>query len=349
VTKANSPLALREIMAHLPKSAPKAKLAEPAPAAEPKPGDTPAETPAETPPAAVEETPAAEPALEPATEAPAAEPAPETEEPETPLEGEITPIKSARPHVRIREDDELGRMALAYQSRNRDWTLDQAFAAAREKLGIKTEAPAAEPAKPTGPQTVEEVDAAMTEQRAIRKKANSELRFEDANDATEKLEALLQHRFDLQREAERTQAAAETQAAATYDEGFTKSEKQAVDLYPFAADPNSEGGKRMLEIEESLKATRDPLYADPEKPLIIAQMVAKELRIAPRTKKAPVTPAKAAAPVPAKPKQVLPGGGSRTAPATSTQQTAEVAEIAKASTPLELRRFAEKHGLKIPY
>lgn len=39
----------------------------------------------------------------------------------------------------------------------------------------------------------------------------------------------------------------------------------------------------MLEIEADLLANDDPLYYDPNKPLIIAQMVGKEMRVAPKS------------------------------------------------------------------
>lgn len=73
--------------------------------------------------------------------------------------------------------------------------------------------------------------------------------------------------------------------AAEYDAAFTASENRAMELYDFLSDPKSEGRIRIAEIDEALRVNGDPLYYDPNKPLIIAQMVAKELRIAPKPKK----------------------------------------------------------------
>ncbi len=81
----------------------------------------------------------------------------------------------------------------------------------------------------------------------------------------------------LQTEAQRAKK------AAAYEAAFSVSDAKAVELYDFASDPNSEGSKRMLEIDDALKANGDPLYNDPNKPLIIAQMVAKEMRIPPKS------------------------------------------------------------------
>ena len=71
----------------------------------------------------------------------------------------------------------------------------------------------------------------------------------------------------------------------SYNRQYSASLGKAIELYDFAADPKSEGGKRMIEIDLALRANGDPLYADPNKPLIIAQMVAKEKRISPKLKK----------------------------------------------------------------
>jgi hypothetical protein len=75
--------------------------------------------------------------------------------------------------------------------------------------------------------------------------------------------------------------------AAAYNAAFSASEAKANALYPFTSDLSSAGAKRMIEIDNALSANGDPLFADPNKPLIVAQMVAKELRIAPQPKANP--------------------------------------------------------------
>lgn len=72
----------------------------------------------------------------------------------------------------------------------------------------------------------------------------------------------------------------EAEREAAYDRAFDISDAEAVRLYDFVSDPNSVGHKRMLEIEADLLAKNDPIYYDPNKPLIIARMVAAELHIA---------------------------------------------------------------------
>ena len=74
-----------------------------------------------------------------------------------------------------------------------------------------------------------------------------------------------------------------SEGEAAYNRAFDKSEAEAAQLYDFAHDPVSVGGKRMQEIESALLAKNDPIYYDPNKPLIIARMVAAEMHVAAKT------------------------------------------------------------------
>lgn len=318
------------------KTAPKA--ADTAKPAETKAAELPAKVTEEKPKEAAEETP-------PTEEAPPAEEAP-TEEPETPPEtqdSEITPVKSDRPHVRVNKDDEHGRLTLAYQIRNKDWTLKQAMAAADEQLGVKpSKEPAAQTAKSDLPETVSAVDLAADKLMDEKDKAATELRLEDVAKLDRQLRKLDRHRVELVQKDQQQQA----EQAREYDTAFTKSEAKAIELYAFAGDPNSAGAKRMVEIEETLKDTGDPLYSSPDKPLRVAQMVAAELRIAPKGKGTAVAAKPTAIPVaPAPKKQVLPGGGSQTQPPAADNGLSE--EIKGLKTELDFRNFQKKHGIKI--
>lgn len=74
----------------------------------------------------------------------------------------------------------------------------------------------------------------------------------------------------------------EASAQTVYEAKLQQSLNNAIGLYGFLSDENSQGFKRVLEICELLKANKDPLLDDPDKPMIITQMVARELRIAPK-------------------------------------------------------------------
>jgi|GEM_PF-1258697 len=65
-----------------------------------------------------------------------------------------------------------------------------------------------------------------------------------------------------------------------YDD-YAKSEQRTVALYPDAAKADSPLSKRMLKIEQTMKAEDSPLYHSAEKPMILAVQAAKELGIKP--------------------------------------------------------------------
>ncbi len=69
-------------------------------------------------------------------------------------------------------------------------------------------------------------------------------------------------------------------------EDYAKSEERTVALYPDAAKADSPLSKRMLEIEQTMKAESSPLYHSAEKPMILAVQAAKELGIKPAEAKA---------------------------------------------------------------
>lgn len=347
VAKASSPGALRGLMANLAKIAPKA--ADPKTASAPKAGETPAEAaPAEAEVAAAEETPAEE------TAAPEETPETETEDGAEDF-GPVTPSKASKLRLRLPETDTVGRLAAAFLQRNRDWTLEQATDAARSQLGIKAEPKGETPATTTPPKaksdlpdSIEGVDNAVDLLETERSKALTELRFEDIDKIDRQLRRLDRHRSTVEKEADQRQA----QEATAYESAFTASESRAAELYDFAAKPDSEGGKRMVEIDNLLKANGDPLYNSPDKPLRVAQMVAKELAIAPKRKGAPpVTPVKPAqtAAVPAQKKQVLPGGSSSTTPASVNPHGETNAKISKVNTVQGLRELSKSLGIKIPF
>ena len=297
-----------------PAETPAKQPAEPDPAA---PDPTPVEEPAETP--AEGDTPPSEPAEEPA-------PAEETVTPEADDDtevddGELTPLTAKNIKVKPREDDQVFRLQLRIMKRNRDLTGEEALARARKELGLdkpaeaKTQAPAR---KPDGlPDTPEEIQAKIIELKAKRKTASSNLELETYDQLTEQIEALAEKRTVVIEEAKEAQAS----AVRVYKSGFAASQAKAEDIYAFAADPESPGGKMMIEIDAALEANSDPLFNDPNKPLKLAQMAATRLNIPPKTK-TPAATAKAAAPkapvVPAPKKDVIPGGSSSTTPRTAS-------------------------------
>lgn len=301
------------------------ELLNPQPQPTPAP-PTPTGTDPETPPAAE---------VAPTETAPEATPEPETQAP-APESGEVETPEAKNLRLHLPETDKVGRTAAAYQRRNPDWTLKECIAAAEKQLGINpSPAPAAEPAKPQNglPTTVEAVDAAIDNLIKERTAARVALDFENAEKVELAIRQLDRHRVKIERDAEQQQA----QEVTRYNQQFDRAEVQAGELYEFARNPDSEGAKRMREIEQELKATGSPLYDSPDKPLKLAHMVAAEMNIAPRRKGAPPAPAKPAA-APAPKKQVLPGG-STVPPAAQQQESARIAKIQSAVTPHAIRNL----------
>lgn len=340
---ANSPAAIRAML----KEARTMKI-EPAAPVEAKPaeGEPAAETAPETSP--TEETPAVDetPAEAVTAEAPEAAPADADEDDAPPEDGPVSPSQAKKLRLRLPENDKVGRLAAAYMQRNRDLSMEDAMARAKTDLGIKPEAAKAEPAKPKSdlPETIEAVDTTLDQLDADREKALTELRFEDVAKIDRRVRQLDRQRVNLERADQQKQ----TEAAKAYDAQFTQSETKASDLYPDAAKADSEFGKRMAEIEADLKANGDPLFHSPEKPLRIAQMVAREKNIAPKSKSAPAAPAKAAAPaIPALKKGIVPAGSSRTTQPVANAQPAIHADIQAAKNPHQLRQVLKGIGIKI--
>jgi len=126
-------------------------------------------------------------------------------------------------------------------------------------------------------------------------------------------------------------------AQTEHDAGFDDSADSASNLFPDFANEGSDFYKRCSEIDEALKDTDDPRYYDADKPLMVAQMAAKELQIAPASdkrstpapKKAEEPQQVASSPQPARTEKLAPipaaSGESRTASG-STGATATLTE-----------------------
>ncbi len=227
--------------------------------------------------------------------------------------------------------------------------MKQCVEAAEAKLGVAQPAkPATDPAAPATPQlpaTVEATQSEILKLVALKKEAATGLRVDEMADIDEKIAALREHKLDL-REAQVQQR---QKADIDYQSAYEASDRLAAETYRFASVPTSPAGKRMVEIEEAMERTGDPRFHDPNKPMLIANMVAAEFKIAPLSKtKAPAkAPAKAATPAGDPPKKgILPSGGSSTAPAAPAVNAVEK-RIAAISTQAELRNELKGFGIQI--
>lgn len=214
------------------------------------------------------------------------------------------------------------------------------------KPGNDDSAKAGQTAAGAMPATIQATDAKIAELRAAKVKAQTdEVDFKKADELDQQIDALKEHRVDLREQGR----LAQTEAQQRYNQTFDAATQRAVATYEFAGQPESEGGKRIAEIDTELKDSGDPLYHDPNKPMILAQMVAKELLIAPRKKEAKAATGKPAAEsrkaetaAPAAKKPVMIASGESRTAARAANETDQVSKmIAEARTPRELE-MAEK-------
>jgi hypothetical protein len=271
----------------------------------------------------------------------------EQEEEDSPLDPDKLP---ARSRVKRREDDKVGKLADALQRRNRDWTLEQALVEAKQRLGVvdaQANKPSAnnDPVADGLPQTVEAVQEKLKELRAAKSKAmREELDLAKADDLDIEMDKLRDHVVVLKSKAQEDAVKAadeETRGKQKYFQEFNASQSKASGLYNFLSDDKSAGFARAREIDQQLEANGDPTHWNPNKPLIIAQMVAAELRIAPKSAKAPVKSPVVVGGKPTvaqKPASVISSGGSRTV-AQSSQTGQELDQIKSISSIEELRKL----------
>lgn len=307
----------------------------PAETEKPAEGEQPVETVAEETPATAETAPAVETPVE--GEKPAAETADDDEE-----DGD-KPIKN---RVRITDFDDVAKLAIglkkAAHKRGETITLAEAEKRAAAALGVNQSTAAnGETAETTAsvPTTVEATDAKIKELIALRTKAfKDDLDFAAGDQLTNEIEALREHKLTLREKV----AVETTKEQAAYHAAFDAAEKKANALYDFVKQPESAAWKRMAEIDAQLETNQDPLFNAPDKALVIAQMVARELQIAPKSPTAKTAAVKPVAKAPAVvvKKTVLPvvGGESRTS--TSTTQGGELTKkINGLRSPAEVEDF----------
>lgn len=194
---------------------------------------------------------------------------------------------------RVRSKDPLTKETLRLLSRNRDLDIEQARELARKNLVeqgvIKDESAGkddGDDASDDGmPKTVEDAESRISDLEAQAKTAMEEdFDFTKASELQAEINKLNRHIGTLQLNEVQREKEEQESARAKYIENFNASQAKAEATYDFAKDPESEGSKLMSEIDERLKEAGDPRYSDPNKPLIVAQMVARELNIAPKGK-----------------------------------------------------------------
>lgn len=215
------------------------------------------------------------------------------EEPGT-EDGELDPEETEQPtskRYRLRTEDPVEQRALDLRRNNRDMSLQEALDRAKAELGDDdATGEDADAEEDSLPETVEATEREVEKLLNERNNAlHEDLDFEKVTQLDQEIRKLDQHIGDLKLRAVQDQAKSE----AEFRDNLEASKVKAVELYPFVTKEGVETA-RMEEIDATLKESNDPLYSDPNKPLILAQMVAKEMHIPPKGKtvKKPTAPAK---------------------------------------------------------
>lgn len=314
------------------------------PTEEQSPAETPAETPAEGA-AKPDETPATPDEGTTAETPPAEQPAATGEAAKPSDEGDDDEVSTLKSRVRITDFDDVAKLAInlkkAAHKKGETISLAEAEKRAAAALGVsQSETPNAEAeAASKLPQSVEEAETKIKDLIAQRTKAFEEdLDFKAGNQLTNEIDALREHKLTL-REQGAQKAMKEQQA---YEAAFTAAEQKATSLYDFVKQADSAGFKLMAEIDRQLEENKDPLFSSPDKALVIAQMVARKLQIAPKSPNAKPAAVKPAAAAIVSKKTVPPvvGGDSRTS--TTSTQAGEISSKIQAMNDREFMDYYSK-------
>lgn len=254
-------------------------------------------------------------------------------------DGESQESESHQSRPRLRATNEVEALAFQIKKTNRDWSLSKCEAQARIALGVQDEGEGqaeGDSGKTEGSgeiSTSKELEGKIEELRAKRKQAKLDFDAETETQLDDEIDKLIDMRSTVrENEAKRSQSVTEE-----FDKKFDDSWDQAAKFYPDMQNEGSEFSKTMAEIDKELKASKSPLFTDPEKPLVIAHMAAKKLLIAPATVK---TPARQPKPV----NPLVKGSASSSQPTTADAISKEISQI---SDPDELADLGRKLGISL--
>lgn len=197
--------------------------------------------------------------------------------------GDATTAKGKQ--FRVRAENAAEELAFTLRHANKNLSLKDALAEAERILGISQVSQTEETQVETEPSlpTPDEIEEQVADLEVQWRKAVADYAADEVTDA-----------LALQiKEAKLSIAKAREYHAKKGDaieRAYMESSTKAVELYPDAEVEGSELRSRMEEIHNALEAAGDPIISDPQKPIIIARMAAKELSIAPKRTGAGVKP-----------------------------------------------------------
>ena len=229
-------------------------------------------------------------------------------------------LKSVR--VRLQPKDDHEAKALELKKRNPDMSLAECLERTKPPEAASEEGEEGD--QQPKDELTEQYDAVQSEIEELEKKQldlTEEMEFTEAAKVAKEIRALDKKLSTLhvQREQKRLSTEKEEQSLAEkeYDAAEEASKAKAMEFYPDVTNAKSKLVARMVEINEQLKEADDDLYYSPDKHLKVAQMAARDLSIAPKTKTEPAKAQKRPKPAPVSPA----GGSMRT---TTTNQSTQL-------------------------
>jgi hypothetical protein len=201
-----------------------------------------------------------------------------------------------------------------------------------------TPAQPAEPAEPFAPiiGSPDEITARILTMRQEIKIAGNEadtVRMAELNIAIDEAREELAQAKEAKTFAETAQVAAEQETATI----ISSTRAKVHDLYPQFSDRNSPLARKWDDVAARLQANHDPTLNNPRAALIVAQMAAAELGIAPKASLSTQSPSPTS---PARPVPLVPGSARSSAPANPTGHLD--ARIAGVNTADDYERLKEE-------
>jgi hypothetical protein len=192
------------------------------------------------------------------------------------------------PQFRVRPRNEIESLAFRFFKADDTLDMEGALALAKQRLGVtEVTSSDADPdafedytAQPAG--TVADLEKQIRELRREKIEATRAYDVDKAADLEEQLLALEEQiPFVWAREEQ------EAEQRRAEDEAWNQAARSNIELvrkaFPVAADPNSAFFARMTQIDEAWGDAMDQRFDDPQKPLLLAQIVAKEMGLSPAT------------------------------------------------------------------
>lgn len=269
---------------------------------------------------------------------------------------EVSQEETRSTQFRLRPRSAIGEKAFALMAADHYLTEEDAFAKAREELGMAQEPAAAEvqaQADATATEIPSDQTVASIQQqiRDLRREGIAAKREFDADKEADIEEQILnlEEQLPVIAEAERTRQASDQEAEAAWLRAAEETAKSVAIQFPEAADPSSPFAIRMNEIDLEWEENGDRRWDDPRKADIIAKKVARELGRTPATAPsggralpAPRSSSPSTSVNPGSPPALVPASGAARTTSPASRQSLMTAQIDAVDDPDEYLRLKEQ-------